>query len=109
MIELPSGVVEVHSEIVVDAGTEVFGRGTVLHAAPDFSGRAVMVVRGSGVRLHDFSIDGNRAALEVRAGLPPSNMPFARYTRNNGVLAEGVSDLRIDRVRFRNIAGFRCW
>jgi hypothetical protein len=105
-MQLPPGMVEVHSEILVDGGTDVFGRGTVLHAANDFSGRAVIVVRGSDVRLSGFTIDGNRAALEVRADLPPSDVPFVRYTRNNGIFADGVSRLQIDQVRFREISGF---
>ena len=33
-------------------------------------------------------------------------MPFARFTPGNGVLAEGVSQLTILNVRFREIAGF---
>jgi len=108
ILVLPAGVTEVHSEIVVEAGTEVRGAasGTVLHVAPGFSGRAVIVVRGDGVRLRDFTIDGNRAAVETRSGLPPSDVPFARFTRGNGVLAEGVAGLAIERVRFREISGF---
>ncbi len=76
------------------------------HLAPDFDGRAAIVVRGDNVTLRDFTIDGNRAALETRAGLPPYNTPFATFTRANGVLAERVAGLTIDRLRFRNIAGF---
>ncbi|MFY9726013.1 MAG: hypothetical protein WAJ87_10990, partial [Bryobacteraceae bacterium] len=77
--QLPAGVVELHSEIAVDAGCELRGAptGTVLHLAADFAGRAAIVVRGDNVVLRAFSIDGNRAALEIRAGLPPSNTPFA--------------------------------
>jgi hypothetical protein len=105
---LPAGVVELHSEIDVDAGCELRGSpsGTVLRLAPDFAGRAAIVVRGDNVILRDFSIDGNRAALEARAGLPPSNTPFAKFTRANGVLADRVTGLTIDRLQFRNIAGF---
>ncbi|HLK63111.1 MAG TPA: right-handed parallel beta-helix repeat-containing protein [Bryobacteraceae bacterium] len=108
VVQLPAGVVEVHAEMLVDAGTEVLGSptGTVLRAAPDFAGRAVMVVRGNDVRLHDFAIDGNREAIETRSGLPPYDRPFAHFTNGNGVLAEGVEGLQVERVRFRNIAGF---
>ena len=104
----PAGVIELHAALAVDADSELRGApsGTVLHLAPDFAGRAAVVVRGDNVTLRDFVIDGNRAALETRAGLPPSNVPFARFTRANGVLAEGVSGLRIDGLRCRNIAGF---
>src|SRR5262249_11341064 len=88
------------------AGTEVAGVGTWLHAGPDFAGSAVIVVDGPGVRLRDLTIDGNREALEVRADLPPSDVSFARFTRANGVMAVGASDLHVSQVTLRNIAGF---
>lgn len=105
---LPAGVVEVHAEIVVPGGTEVRGVSgrTVLRAANDFRGRAVLVVQGDDVRMRDFTIEGNRDALEERAGLPPYDTPFARFTRGNGVLAEGVAGLTIEGVSFRRIPGF---
>src|SRR5437870_1641580 len=107
-VAFPAGVTEIHSEMMINAGTEVFGVAgrTVLRAAPDFQGRAMLVVRGDGVRLHDFTIDGNRDALEVRTELPAYDTPFARFTRGNGVLAEGVADLRIENISFRKVAGF---
>lgn len=105
VIQLPAGTVELHSEMAVDANTEVRGApsGTVLRMN---GGRAAIVVRGSGVLLRDFTIDGNRGRLEVRSELPPSGVPFARFTQANGVLAEGVARLIVDNVRFRNMAGF---
>jgi len=106
--QLPAGVIEVHSEIAVDAGSELRGApsGTVLHLAADFAGRAAIVVRGDNVTLRNFTIDGNRAGLETRAGLPASDTSFAKFTRANGVLAERVTGLTIERLRCRNIAGF---
>ena len=106
--QLPAGVIEVHSEIAVDAGSELRGApsGTVLHLAPDFAGRAAVVVAGDHITVRDLSIDGNRAALETRAGLPPSDTSFAKFTRANGVFAERVTGLTIERVACRNIAGF---
>jgi hypothetical protein len=108
IVELPPGTVELRSPIVVAAGTELRGApaGTVLHMAGAFAGSAAVIVGGDDVTLQDFAVDGNRAAIEVRAELPPSNIPFAGYTRANGVLAEGVARLAIQNVRFRNIAGF---
>ena len=108
VLQLAPGTVEVHSEMVLHPNTEVRGAagGTTLRMAADFQGRAVFVVNGGNVRLHDFAIEGNRLALEVRAGLPPSNVPFARFTRNNGILADGADRLTIERVTFRAIAGF---
>jgi hypothetical protein len=104
----PAGVTEVHSEIAIEAGTEVRGipGRTVLRAADDFHGRAILVVNGDDVRIRDLVIDGNRDALEVRAGLPAYDTPFARFTRNNGVLAEGAARLSVMDVSFRRIAGF---
>jgi len=106
--QLPAGVIELHSEMVVDADSELRGApsGTVLHLAPDFAGRAAIVVGGDHVALRDFTIDGNRAALETRAGLPPSDTSFAKFTRANGVFAEHVTGLTIERLSCRNIAGF---
>jgi len=104
----PAGVTEIHSEIVIGAGTDVRGvpGKTVLHAAADFQGRAILVAGGDGVTIRDLTIDGNRDTLEVRAGLPDYATPFAHFTRSNGVLAEGVSRVRISDVTFRAIAGF---
>jgi hypothetical protein len=107
VIRLPAGVVELHHEMTV-SGVELRGAasGTVLRAASDFQGRALVVVRGPGVTLSGFAIDGNREALEQRTGLPPSDKPFSQFTRGNGVLAVQVVGLRIENVQFRNIAGF---
>ena len=109
VVQLPRGRVDLHSEMPVD-GRHGGARRAPGHRAADgrrdFSGRAAIVVRGSGVRLRDFTIDGNREALEMRAGLPPSDVPFARFTRANGILAEDVARLHVENVGFRNIAGF---
>jgi hypothetical protein len=107
-LQLAPGTVEVHTEMVLEDGAEVRGAasGSVLRAAADFHGRALIVVRGSHVLLHDFTVDGNRATLETRMGLPGYDMPFARFTPDNGVLAEGVGQLTIQNVSFREIAGF---
>lgn len=108
VVQLPHGVIELHSEMVVESGSQVIGAasGSVLRAARDFHGRALLVVRGDHVLLRDFAVDGNRAELEVRAGLPGYDVSFAHFTQSNGVLAEGVSGLAIQGVTFREIAGF---
>jgi hypothetical protein len=108
VMQLPRGVVELHTEMLLESGVQLLGApsGTVVRAASDFHGRALIVVRGDHVLLRDFALDGNRAALEVRAGLPGYDVPFARFTPNNGVLAEGVSQLAIEHLDFREIAGF---
>jgi hypothetical protein len=107
-VQLAPGTVELHAEMVLGEGAEVRGAasGSVLRAAADFQGRALIVVRGNHVLLHDFAMDGNREKLESRLGLPAYVVPFARFTPSNGVLAEGVGHLAIQNVSFRNIAGF---
>ena len=107
-VQLAPGTVALHAEMVLEDGTEVRGAasGSVLRAAADFHGRALIVVRGNHVLLRDFAVDGNRQKLETRMGLPGYDVPFARFTPGNGVLAEGVGHLTIRNVRFREIAGF---
>jgi hypothetical protein len=103
---LPPGVTELHSEMVVDTDLEGNPAGSILRMAADFQGRAAIVVRGNGVRLRDFDIEGNRPTREVRTGLPPYDVPFARFTTGNGILIDGATGVAIDRVHFREIAGF---
>ncbi|MCI0437237.1 MAG: right-handed parallel beta-helix repeat-containing protein [Gemmatimonadetes bacterium] len=108
-IRLPPSTIEIVSELPVPAGAVIRGAGpgTILRAAREFRGRAILVVRSArGVRLEDFAIDGRRADLEQRAGLPPSDVPFARFTSNNGILIENAADVDVERVQFREIAGF---
>jgi hypothetical protein len=107
-ILLPAGVFELHREMLVAGGTELRGAasGTVLRAAADFDGRALLVIDGAGVTLRNITLDGNRDLLERRTGLPPSDTPFSQFTRGNGVLAIGAGKLRIENLRFHNIAGF---
>ena len=70
--QLAPGITELHGEMVLGEGAELRGAaGTVLRAAPDFHGRALIVVRGNHVLLRDFTVDGNRRLLEARLGLPP--------------------------------------
>jgi hypothetical protein len=96
VVELPPGTVELHRELVVGSGIELRAAtaGTVLRAASDFEGRALVVVYGAGVSLRGFAMDGNRDRTERRTGLPPSDKPFSQFTRGNGILAAGVSKLR---------------
>ncbi len=106
-VQLAPGITELHTGMVLDDGAEVRGAsGSVLRAAPDFRGPALVVVRGNHVVLRDFTVDGNRRLTEARLDLPPYNLPFARFTPNNGVLAEGISHLAVSNVQFREISGF---
>jgi hypothetical protein len=112
IVELAPGVIDVSSELTIPSGAhdlEIRGAssGTVLRASASFQGRAVLSIRSAaGIRLANFSIDGNRAALEKPLGLPPSDVPFSRYYRNNGVLAEDVESLLITDLKFVNMTNF---
>jgi hypothetical protein len=105
---LPAGIVELDRPMDVAPGMELRGApgGTTLHMANGFQGAAAVVVQGDNVRLHDFEIDGNRAALEMRQGLPEYDQPFSRFTTRNGILVDGKSRVQIDHVRLRNVSGF---
>ncbi|MDR3700879.1 MAG: right-handed parallel beta-helix repeat-containing protein [Candidatus Sulfopaludibacter sp.] len=107
VVQLPRGILYLKSEMAVEGGTELHGApgGSVLRFAPGFAGRALIVVKGPDVVLRDFSIEGNRGS-DARTGLPPYDTPFVRFTHGNGILAAAVSRLRIENVRFREVAGF---
>jgi len=109
VIALPPGIVEFDAEMSVPGLAVVEGHstGSTVRASDRFRGRALFVTSGStGVTFRDFTIDGNRAVLEQRTGLPDSITPFSRFTRANGILAEDARLLRIHNVHFREIAGF---
>jgi len=107
VLRLPAGVVRLDGAWPVGNGVELRGSpyGTVLRMEAGFDGPGALIV-GNDVYLHDFTIDGNRDALETRTGLPPSDVPFSKFTHGNGVYAVGVSGLRIDNVKFHDMAGF---
>ena len=108
-ILLPRGITEFETEVRVPALAVVRGHadGSTVRASNRFRGRALFVTTGSiGVTFRDFTIDGNRGILEQRAGLPDSITPFSKFTRANGILAEDARFLRVQNVRFREIAGF---
>jgi hypothetical protein len=103
---LPAGETEIHSEMLVDTDLVGDPAGSTIRMAPDFQGRAAIVVRANGVRLRDFAIIGNRPTRELHTGLPPYDVPFAGFTTGNGILVDGASAVAIERVQFREIAGF---
>jgi hypothetical protein len=112
VVRLPPGTIDISTEIVVPDGARdltIQGapEGTLLRATPGFRGRALIVARGArGLRFRSLAIDGNRAELEVRAGLPAYDTPFVRFTRNNGLLVEDSQDVTVEDLEARQIAGF---
>lgn len=80
---------------------------TLLRAAPNFTGRALIHIRGGNrISLRDFALDGNRLALATAIGMPPSNVPFHQFYSSNGIVAEGVTELVIESVTLREVATF---
>jgi hypothetical protein len=109
-IQLASGMFPLRAEIHIPRGVhdlEITGAGTVVRAADGFSGMALFRAQEARrIRLVHLAIEGNRAALEQRAGLPPADVPFVRYTRGNGIVFERCEDVSVSGVRLREIAGF---
>ena len=107
VVQLPAGVIDVRAAIYWGSDVEVYGSpgGTVLRMTAPFPD-AALVDCGDNVYLHDFTIDGNRDALETRQGLPPWNQPFTGFTRGNGIAVAGRHNITIRNVRCRNVAGF---
>ncbi len=109
-VVLPAGAIEISREIVLPPdihGLDVRGANTTIKAAASFRGRALLVLpAGKDIKIHDLSLDGNRDAVERPAGLPPSDAMFSRFTQNNGILAENVTNLEIGQVKAAAIAGY---
>lgn len=106
-LQLPRGVVEIGSELVVPEGLTLRGHpsGSELRAAAGFRGRALLVCR-SGVTLAGFSIDGNREALAKPLGVPHYDRTFISFFPSNAVLVEEANRVRIQQLRFRRVANF---
>jgi hypothetical protein len=111
-VELPAGTLLLHHELAIPEGAhnlEIHGNpaGSLLKAAADFKGRALIVSKGAtALRLIDFRMDGNRAALQAGIGLPPSNIAFASYYRNNGILIENATGLTVRNLWFTQTANY---
>jgi hypothetical protein len=110
VVELPPGVTEIHSELVIPAGAHdlaiVGGASTVLRAADDFRGRALIVCeRGERIRLDAFSIDGNRTFQETTEMAPPENA-FRLMYRKNGLWFDQTRSIMISDMRIRQVTSF---
>ncbi len=109
-VTLPSGTIEISREIVLPRDAhdlDIRGAKTTVKAAATFRGSALIVIpAGKNIRIHDLSLDGNREAIARPLGLPPSETMFSRFTPDNGILAEGVTNLEIAQIKANGIAGF---
>ena len=111
-IVLPAGIVEVSSEMKLAGGMHDVtirgaSTGTTLRATTKFAGRAFFIADGNrNIRFEDFEVEGNRAAVGKPQALAPSDVAFAKWTPANGILLEGVAGAVIQKVKFRQMAGF---
>ena len=110
-LHLPDGVTEIVSEMKLPDGAHdvviAGGNNTTLRAAANFHGRAIFSCHGCRrIRFTNFSIDGNRAALEKPLPLPPTDKTFASLFGDNGILIEDTDGVAIDHVDFTDIANF---
>lgn len=111
VVRLPDGELLLHTGLVIPSGARdleiVGGPSTVLKAANDFQSPALILCDGCrGLKLRSFRIDGNRAAIEKPAGLPPSNSTFSRFYKGSGIVIENSQDVEIRDVSFVEMAGF---
>ncbi|MCU1339405.1 MAG: hypothetical protein JWO19_4986 [Bryobacterales bacterium] len=110
VIRLPQGQVEISSELTLAPGAhdlEIVGNGTRLKAADNFKGRAVLVLENAErIHLHDFDIDGNRDKLAKPLEMAPPENAFRVWYPDNGVLANKVTGLQIERLTLSNVVNF---
>ncbi len=112
VIHLAAGVTILHRPMTLLEGAhdlEVRGNpaGSTLQAAPDFQGRALIETKGAtGLRLANFHIEGNRAAIAKPFELPKSDTPFARYYPYNGIVIENATRLSIQNISVHAVVNY---
>src|ERR1700722_9753998 len=111
VVHLPAGITEVSSEMKLPDGAHdvtIVGDGhSILHAASKFQGRAIFSCKGcQRIDFANFSIDGNRQALERPMPSAPTDKSFASVFPNNGILIEDSDGLSVEHVDFTNITNF---
>lgn len=109
-IQLPAGIVEVSSELTLGPGAhdlEIVGNETRLKAADNFKGRAILVLENvERIHLHDFAFDGNRGKLAMPLEMAPPENAFRVWYPNNGILANKVAGLEIERLELSDVVNF---
>src|ERR1039458_8265826 len=107
---MPTGVIEVSFELKLAPGAhdlDIVGSGTLLKAANDFKGRAILVAEDArNIRFRDFSIDGNRAMFDQAAEMAPPENAFRIFYAHNGIVLDRVQGAEIFEVQFTAIPSF---
>lgn len=109
-VHLPEGATEVASELRLPDGAHdltIVGAKSILRASSAFHGRAILSCRNCRrIKFMNFSIDGNRAALEKPRPIAPTDRPFSSVFPDNGILIEDSDNLEIEHVDFAHMANF---
>ena len=110
VIRLPAGVIQISSELRLAPGAhdlEIAGSGTLLKADDNFKGRAIFVAEGARrIRMHDFSVDGNRPALEKPTEMAPPENAYRIWYGDNGILFDQTQGIEIADVHFSAMTNF---
>jgi hypothetical protein len=107
-VSLPAGDLVIAAPLRVVSGTTLTGSaGSRVVAARNFEGAALILAENvSDVTFSGFELDGNRDALEQPLEMAPPENAFRVWYAQNGILADRVANLRIERVRFRKVVNF---
>ncbi len=109
-IRLPSGVIEVASELRLAPGAhdlEIVGPSTEIKASDNFVGRAIIVGENvHRVALRGVQFQGNSPAMLKPLEMAPPENAFRIFYHNNGVLFDQVDGLELADLHFRSIGGF---
>jgi len=109
-IQLPAGTFEVSSELTLASGAhdlEIVGLETRLKASDNFKGRAVLVLENvRRIRLHDFSLDGNRDRLAKPLEMAPPENAFRVWYPDNGILADQVDGFEASNLTLLSIVNY---
>jgi hypothetical protein len=110
VIRFPPGEIEISSELTLAPGShdlEIVGNQTRLKAADNFKGRAILVFENAErIHLHYLQIDGNRAKLAKPLEMAPPENAFRVWYPNNGVLANKITGLQIERLELSDVVNF---
>jgi parallel beta-helix repeat protein len=102
--------VEISSDLTLAPGAhdlEIVGNQTRLKAADNFKGRAVLVLENvERIHLHNLEIDGNRDKLAKPLEMAPPENAFRVWYPDNGVLANKVTGLQIERMTVAHVVNF---
>ena len=111
LVRLPPGTIELGTELLVPPHAhdlEIVGsEKSVLRASPKFQGRALLSIHNAKrVRLSNFSIDGNREALNRPTEIPARTTAYGMQFQRGGLLIEDSDNVTVSGVDIREVVGF---